>query len=190
MAGLIPGSSPGTKGPAMTFLEFYRLSPTLSSLRSDIPPHKGEGDSPPHPDSLPRGERETESASGIPSKEGVTLARHASLLGSQFEIDDTLGRSQSDVTCTAPGSSRFKALGASPPSPCRAPVKELSMPTIRISRRSSVLRPASARYVPRSAIHVARSIPPREAKGSLHGCAVCPLRPVRQPCRGTPSAAH
>ena len=27
----------------MTFLEFDRLSPTLSSLRSDIPPHKGEG---------------------------------------------------------------------------------------------------------------------------------------------------
>src|SRR6185436_14557713 len=32
--------------PAMTFLEFDRLSPTLSSLRSDVPPHKGEGEIP------------------------------------------------------------------------------------------------------------------------------------------------
>jgi hypothetical protein len=44
MRGLIPGSSPTTKGPAMTFLEFERLSPTLSSLRSDVPPYKGEGE--------------------------------------------------------------------------------------------------------------------------------------------------
>jgi hypothetical protein len=48
-------------------------------------------------------------------------------------------------------------------------VKELGTPTVRISRRSSVLRLASARYVPRSAIHVARSILPRKAKGSFHG---------------------
>ncbi|HKG74784.1 MAG TPA: hypothetical protein VKA79_11120 [Aestuariivirgaceae bacterium] len=42
----------------------------------------------------------------------MTLARHASLLGSQFEIDDTLGRSREarDMTCTR--SSRSKALGA------------------------------------------------------------------------------
>jgi hypothetical protein len=47
----------------------------------------------------------------------VKLARHASLLGSQFEIDDTLGQSREAVTGTAPGSLRFKALGASLPKP-------------------------------------------------------------------------
>jgi hypothetical protein len=30
----------------MTFLEFDRLSPLVSSLRSDVPPHNGEGESP------------------------------------------------------------------------------------------------------------------------------------------------
>jgi hypothetical protein len=54
---------------------------------------------------------------GGKSKEGVTLSRHASLLGSQFAIDDTLGQSREAVTGTAPGSSRFKALGASLPKP-------------------------------------------------------------------------
>lgn len=97
------------------------------------------------------------------SKEGVTLARHASLLGSQFEIDDTLGRSREarDIPCTR----KLKGQSAErlvPQTRAAAPVKELSTPTIRISRRSSVLRPASARYVPRSAIH---SMPIMLAKG-------------------------
>ena len=58
------------------------------------------------------------------------------------------------VTCPAPGSSSTKRWAPCSRAHAAAPVKELSTPTIRISRRSSVLRPASARYVPRSAIHV------------------------------------
>jgi len=104
-----------------------------------------------------------ESAQCIPSEEGVTLARHASLLGSQFEIDDTLGRSREarDMPCTR----KLKVQSAgrrAPQAHAAAPVKELGTPTLRISRRWSVLRPASARYVPRSAIH---SMPIMLAKG-------------------------
>jgi hypothetical protein len=99
----------------------------------------------------------------------VKLARHASLLGSQFEIDDTLGRSREAVTGTAPGSSRFKALGASLPKPvpCSSEGTQHAdstdkPPFVGTPARLCALRPALDD--PCGAEHLAR-----KAKGSFHG---------------------
>jgi hypothetical protein len=77
------------------------------------------------------------------------------------------------VTCPAPGSSRSKALGALFPSPCRGSREGTQHadntdkpPFVGTPARLCALRPA------------------------LGDPCASPSRPVRQPCRGTRSAAH